>query len=351
MQEFYRAISQCDPAKTHMTAVVVDGPFFGQRALLTDGCLVWQSEEDGFFTDLGSRLWRESREKSAGPKGLVEIEGTRVFCDWLGQEMHLVICGGGHVSIPVIRIGIMTGCRVTVLEDRPMFADHARMAGAHQVLCEPFCQGLERIEGGDNTYFVIVTRGHRYDRECLECIVRKKHAYIGMIGSRRRVAIVKEQVLEAGGDRQVLDRLYSPIGLDIGAETPEEIGVAIMAQIIRVKNQKRRTCGYSQELLRELINPGDTKDRPDVRVLATIVTRKGSAPRDVGTKMLIYPDGRYVGTIGGGCMEAEVIRRALHMIRSSEERRKMCRVDMTGEDAEEDGMVCGGVVDVLLEVV
>ncbi len=351
MQEFYRAVSQCDPEKKHMTAVALDGPAFGQRALFTDGCLVWQSERDGIFTDLESRLWEESQEKKEGQKGLVEIGGIRVFCDRLGQEMHLVICGGGHVSIPVIKIGIMTGCRVTVLEDRPMFADHARRAGAHQVLCEPFGQGLERIEGGDNTYFVIVTRGHRYDRECLEHIVRKRHAYIGMIGSRRRVAAVKEQVMEAGGDKEVLDGLYSPIGLNIGAETPEEIGVAIMAEIIEVKNRRRKAWGYSGEMLREILNPGGTQERTELRVLATIVTRRGSAPRDVGTKMLVCPDGRCVGTIGGGCMEAEVVRRALHMIQSGEKRQGLCRVDMTGEAAEEEGMVCGGVVDVLLEVV
>ena len=84
MQEFYRAVSQCDPEKKHMTAVALDGPAFGQRALFTDGCLVWQSERDGIFTDLGSRLWEESQKKKEGQKGLVEIGGIRVFCDRLG---------------------------------------------------------------------------------------------------------------------------------------------------------------------------------------------------------------------------------------------------------------------------
>lgn len=351
MLDFYKAVSECSPEARNMTAVVLDGPAFGQRALFTDGELKWESEERGFFTDYGAEIWETAHEENNHRKGLTEINGTRVFCDWLGQEMHLVICGGGHVSIPVIKIGIMLGCKVTVLEDRPQFADHARRAGATEVLCESFRQGLDKIEGDENTYFVIVTRGHRYDQDCLEQIVRKKHSYIGMIGSRRRVAVVKEMVLEAGGDKEVLDQLYSPIGLDIGAETPEEIGVAIMAEIIEVKNRKKRTCGYSKDMLREILNPDRQKEEKSRRVLITIVTRKGSAPRDIGTKMLVCPDGRCIGTIGGGCMESEVIHQALHMLRTDEEGRKLCHVDMTGDDAEEEGMVCGGVVDVLLEVV
>lgn len=355
MLDFYRAVSDCDPGKKNMTAVALDGPWFGQKAVFSDTCLVWESEEGGFFSKNREELLEAAGQDS--PKGLVDVNGTKVFLDWLGQELELVICGGGHVSIPVIRVGLMMGCKVTVLEDRPQFADNARRAGATQVLCESFDQGLDKIPGNDNTYFVIVTRGHRHDQTCLERIVRKKHAYIGMIGSRRRVATVKESVIERGGDPKVLDQLYSPIGLDIGAETPEEIGIAIIAQIIEVKNRKKRTCGYSRDMLRQILNPGGEGDRQERRVLATIVTRKGSAPRDTGTKMLVLPDGRCVGTIGGGCMEGAVIRQALHMIRGSQETgydgqdKKLCHVDMTGTDAEDEGMVCGGVVDVLLEVV
>ena len=348
--DFYRVVSQCDPDKKNMTAEVLEGEAAGEKAVFSDGSLVWESRQGGFFTENQEQFGRLLTGEG-GLRKTEEIRGYRIFCDWLGQEMHLVICGGGHVSIPVIKIGLMMGCRVTVLEDRPLFADHARQAGATEVLCDSFERGLDRIQGGSDTYFVIVTRGHRFDQVCLEKIVRKSHAYIGMIGSRRRVAAVKEKVAEDGGDPAVLERLYSPIGLDIGAETPEEIGVAIMAEIIEVKNRIRRTCGYSGELLREILDPEREEEEQERRVLATIVMRKGSAPREVGTRMLILPDGRCVGTIGGGCMEADVVRRALHMIRSGGEERRMCRVDMTGEEAEEEGMVCGGVTDVFLEVI
>ena len=87
------------------------------------------------------------------------------------------------------------------------------------------------------------------------------------------------------------------------------------------------------------------------KVLATIISRKGSAPRSVGTKMLIRADGTTVDTIGGGCIESEVIRKALLMTRAEDEKFRLCTVDMTADAAEDEGMVCGGVVEVMLEKV
>lgn len=123
--------------------------------------------------------------------------------------------------MPVIQLGAMMEFTVTVLEDRPLYANNARRAGAHQVICDSFENGLDQIEGSKDTYFVILTRGHRYDQVCLERIAKMPHAYIGMIGSRKRVAKVKEVLIENGTDPEVLNQVYTPIGLNIGAETPE----------------------------------------------------------------------------------------------------------------------------------
>ena len=259
-----------------------------------------------------------------------------------------MICGAGHVSIPVIKMAVMMDCEVIVLEDRPMYADHARLAGASQVICEPFEEALDKVQGSADTYFVILTRGHRYDQICLEKIAAKEHAYIGMIGSRRRTALVKQSLAEKGVDQEVLDAVYTPIGLDIGAQTPAEIGVAIIAEIIEVKNRKKRTYGYSKEIMRALTAQ---EPYPEKKIMATIITRHGSAPQGLGTKMLIYRDGRCVGTIGGGCMEARVIQIARLMAAGEGEQARICHVDMTGNEAEEEGMVCGGEVDVFLEIV
>ena len=272
---------------------------------------------------------------------------TRIYRERIGRTPKMIICGAGHVSMPIICMGKMLGFMVTVIEDRPKFADHARAAGAEQVLCEPFADGLSKIRGDSDSWFIIVTRGHRYDTECLEAILRKPYAYVGMMGSRRRVAIVKDQLEAKGLCREALDGVHTPIGLKIGAETPEEIAVSVMAEIIQVKNAGSGKGGYSPELLNAVLNPDDSREK----VLATIISRKGSAPRSVGTKMLIRADGTTVDTIGGGCIESEVIRKALLMMRAEDEGFRLCTVDMTADAAEDEGMVCGGVVEVMLEKV
>lgn len=340
--EAIEKIEACEPGAINRVLTVLDEVHMGEKALVSDGKLVWESEAQGFFSA------NRDAAVSITESGVTEIAGNRVFCDTLGKEKQFVVCGGGHVAIPVIRIGIMMGCEVTVLEDRPTFADHARRAGATRVICEAFDVGLDQVTGSADTYFVIVTRGHRYDQVCLEKIARKEHAYIGMIGSRRRTAMVKQNLIKRGISKEVLDAVYTPIGLDIGAQTPAEIGVAIMAEIIEVKNKKKRTYGYSKDIIRAIT---DTNDEPERKVLATIVSRKGSAPQGIGVKMLVLPDGRCIGTIGGGCMEAAVLQKALLMIRTEAQKAELFSADLTGADAEDEGMVCGGTVEVLLEVI
>ena len=273
-----------------------------------------------------------------------EEDGGDVFRERIGRQPKLIICGAGHVSVPIIKMGKMLGFAVTVLEDRPKFADNARAAGADTVICEAFEKALEGIHGDSDSWFVIVTRGHRYDTICLENILHKTYAYVGMMGSRRRVAIVKDQLEESGISRETLDAVHTPIGLKIGAETPEEIAVSVMAEIIQIKNSREKGGGYSGEMLRALVSEEGRK-----KVAATIVSRKGSAPRSVGTKMLIFEDGTTVDTIGGGCVESEIMQKALLMMRAGEPRFQVCRVDMTADAAEDEGMVCGGVVEVMLE--
>jgi xanthine dehydrogenase accessory factor len=247
--------------------------------------------------------------------------------------------------MPLIQIGKSIGMQVTVLEDRPSFADNARKMGADRVLCDGFEQGLAQIPGSPSTYFVIVTRGHRYDRVCLEQILKKKRAYVGMMGSRRRVLLLKKELEATGISREELDEVHMPIGLPISAETPEEIAVSVMAEIIQCKNQKKRSEGYREEILDALQQPEEGLPV----VLAEIVERKGSAPRAVGTKMVIRLDGKITGTIGGGCMEAEVIQKARQMLASENETYCMTKVDMSMEAAEDEGMVCGGTQLVYLE--
>lgn len=336
----YPAIQEGIQRQECMLCTVLEGSAQGEKVLFCGDKRVWSSESCSRLASLEQKLLEVSGS------GILKEEDTRIFCERFGGRNRLVICGGGHVSIPVIEIAKKIGFYVTVLEDRPMFADRAKLAGADEVICDNFSHGMEQITGDDGTYFVIVTRGHRYDMLCLEQAVMKKNAYVGMMGSRRRVALVKEQLAQQGVSRELLNRVHTPIGLSIGAETPEEIAVSIMAEIIQVKNSRKRTAGYAGEILDALLA---VKGQEEAPVLAVIVTRKGSAPRETGTKMLIYRDGRTVGTIGGGCMENEVILKARMMLEGIEPAHQLVKLDMTGEDAGEEGMVCGGTVEVFLE--
>jgi xanthine dehydrogenase accessory factor len=119
-----------------------------------------------------------------------------------------------------------------------------------------------------------------------------------------------------------------------------------MAEIIQVKNQIKRGFGYPKEII-EAILSDKTGEIP--KMLATIISRKGSAPREIGTKMLIFKDGTTVGTIGGGCVEADICSKARLMEKG--QKPELYTMDMTGREVEEDGMVCGGIIEILLESV
>lgn len=335
----FQEIKNCRGKKA-VTAALLDGETAGEKLLLADGELVWSSGEGFLYSHLDSL-------KEASETGVQEIAGKQVYFDCVSSQKKLVICGAGHVSMPIIALGKMLGFRVTVLEDRPSFADNARRAGADEVICENFVDGLSHAEGGTDSYFVVVTRGHRYDEICLGEILKKKYVYVGMMGSRARSAIVKRNLVELGFPKEQVEAVHTPIGLDISAESPEEIAVSIMGEIIAHKNSRKRSFGYPDEFLDELLK---LEEEGTDAVLCTIVRRRGSAPREVGTKMIVRTDGQMIGTIGGGCMEAAVRSRALHMLRSGETQPQICNVNMTAADAEDEGMVCGGNIDVWLEV-
>jgi xanthine dehydrogenase accessory factor len=159
---------------------------------------------------------------------------------------EILILGGGHIALPLVKIASLLGFKVVVVDDRLEFANNNRFPEADRVICTDFKSALKDIDVGPGTYSVIVTRGHEYDRDCLRELIKRPAAYIGMIGSRRKVKAVMQQLLEEGIPSNKLDAVFSPIGLDIGAQTPEEIALAIIAEVVNVyrdgsiKSEKRR---------------------------------------------------------------------------------------------------------------
>ncbi len=163
--------------------------------------------------------------------GGCEIE---VFAELIAPSKRLYIAGAGHVSRPVAAIGKMCGFDVTVNDDRQMYADPSLFVEGVKVISKPFDNFFAELESSldKNCAVVLVTRGHKHDEECLRCLIGKELGYIGMIGSRRRTAIIMEHLLADGVDVSWLARVHAPIGLDLGGETPEEIAVSIIAEII-----------------------------------------------------------------------------------------------------------------------
>ena len=340
--EFYQKIYECNPNHETITHMVIEGDALGEKAVCSNGKLVWTSEENGFM--------KRCEPYITGIKGsgMSIVEGKQVYSEVIGHEKKLVICGAGHVSMAIIQMGRMIGLSVTVIEDRTSFADTARRQGADTVICDTFENGLAQIPGDEDTYFVIVTRAHRWDRECLRIISGKPNAYVGMMGSKRRVGLVLDSLRKEGVPEEFLNRVCTPIGLRIGAETPEEIAVSVMAQIIEVKNRDKRSFAYSREMMDAILGLRHSETGSLRKVMATIIRRRGSAPRDVGTKMLILEDGSCVGTIGGGYAEAVIIEDGRKMF-TEEPRPRILEVSLHADLAEDEGMICGGELEVFME--
>lgn len=295
--------------------------------------------------------------KNSLQTGELQIAGLpaeRLILEPFFPEPVLLILGGGHIAMPLCELGSKLGFSVTVVDDRPYFANKERFPGADRVVCESFEKCFDSLQFHPYTYVIIVTRGHRYDLVCLRAIVNKTWRYAGMIGSKRRVREIMKQLLAEGVSSEIIGRINSPIGLEIGAVTPEEIAISILAQIIaylrlnepQLGNQstKLSTTEFDKEVLEELAFGSN-----DEKALATIISTKGSVPRKAGAKMIVWPDGRILGSVGGGCSEAEVIHTALDVIRTGTY--QIQSVDLTGSVAEDEGMVCGGTMEVLIEPV
>lgn len=161
-------------------------------------------------------------------------DGRGVLVEPLDVPSTAVVCGGGHVGRALVPAALAAGFAVTVLDDREEFADPRRFPGATVVL-GPFDRALARLAVDEQSYVVIVTRGHRHDIDVLRQALRTPARYIGLMASRGKRARIVAALEEAGfGDADV-GRLHSPIGLDIGAETPGELAVSIVAEMIKVR--------------------------------------------------------------------------------------------------------------------
>ena len=318
----------------------LEGDAAGSQLLLLEGRPVWQRGDSTVLLQHLTEL------QGCTAAGIHSVAGTDIFAERFGAVPQLVVCGGGHVAAALVKQAKLLGLPVLAIDDREEFAQQLRAAGADTVLCAPFAQALQDVPGGDETYFAVLTRSHAFDLDCLTQILQKPAAYVGMMGSRGRAALVRRQLLENGLDSQRIDALCAPIGLAIGAQTAAEIALSILAQIVQVKNARPQTEGYPVTLLDAMVQ-AEKASTP--AVLATIVARRGSTPRDVGAKMLIMPDGSTVGSVGGGIMEHYTVQAAQKLLAQAAPVLQCLQLSADGKNEDAAIAACGGSMEVLLQ--
>ena len=168
---------------------------------------------------------------------IIEIEAScSVFLNVLSADAQLVICGAGHIALPLAQFSQKLGFQVTVIDDRSDFANLNRFPGCN-VIAKDFTVALRDMTFGTATYVVVITRGHEHDVDCIIEIIDKRTVYVGLIGSRRRVRIVLEALAEKGLPQERLNEVFTPIGLPIGAESPEEIALSIVSELVCVRRK------------------------------------------------------------------------------------------------------------------
>jgi len=168
---------------------------------------------------------------------LIQGDKKKIFLESIKTPFNLYIFGAGHVSLYLCTLSKMVGFQVTVFDDRPEFASSLRFPEADEVVAQPFDQILKDYTFGPNDFIVIVTRGHLHDHQILREVLKKPPRYIGMIGSRHKRDVIFKALKEEGFSEDQIQSVHAPIGLDINAETPEEIAVSIVAELIQIRGQ------------------------------------------------------------------------------------------------------------------
>jgi xanthine dehydrogenase accessory factor len=191
----------------------------------------------GIEDALAKRLEKLMRSRQLSLFSMTDDEGNpvEVLAEPVMAASFLYVFGGGHVSKQIVPLANLVGFHVVVIDDREEFADPRFFPEAKEIRYIPFEGAMERLATDKSSFVVIVTRGHMHDKTVLAQSLKTGARYIGMIGSRRKRDIIYQKLLEEGFTKEDIDRVHSPIGLDIGAETPEEIAVSIVAELIKVR--------------------------------------------------------------------------------------------------------------------
>jgi xanthine dehydrogenase accessory factor len=230
--------------KTAKMLVRDDGSIYGT---IGGGCVeadVWQAAREVMESEKPRTLTFNLNQDPKYDTGLVCGGTLDIFVEPVLPAALLYIFGAGHVSVNLYKVAHNAGFDVIVVDDRETYANRDRFPEAREVIAEDFDTATTRLAPGESAYIVIVTRGHRDDMRVLRWAVQTRARYVGMIGSKRKTIAIFKELQKEGLAAQLFERVHAPVGLDIGAVTPEEIAVSITAELIAVRRHAERALPH-----------------------------------------------------------------------------------------------------------
>ena len=329
-KEIYQILEETGKVKT---AMVLNGNHKGEK------CLIKEEHCTAFDGGQAQEFWKEYEEQlvSCQDTKVIRIDETDFFVEIYVKNPQLIILGGGHVSQPVAKIGKMLGFHVTVMDDREEFVTKERFPDADRLIQGTYEEIPEKIPVYENAYYVIVTRGHLGDSASARQILKRPYVYLGMIGSRNKVKLTREKLLREGFTDDQHNTIHAPIGLPIGGHMPAEIAVSITAEIVQEKNK------YNVSYIDEAVEKAVWEKEKGVMI--TIISKRGSSPRGTGSKMFLDREGRSHGSIGGGNVEFQALKYA-----PKAQHGEIKSYNLSNQGGANLGMICGGEVEVLYEI-
>ena len=234
------------------------------------GCVegeIWQKAREVMETGRPQLVSFELNSRDAENEGLICGGTVDVFVEPIMSDPKLYILGAGHLGLALAALGHRVGFQVTVVDDRERFASPERFPTAERVLVRPFEGCLVDLPVDRNSYVVIVTRGHSHDCTATEQAIQTQARYVGLVGSRRKIKLITETLIEKGYTAEHFTNLFAPIGLPIGSETPDEIAVSVIAELIAVgkgMHQRSEKQEFIRKAIQQILSRPESPDSAEV---------------------------------------------------------------------------------------
>jgi xanthine dehydrogenase accessory factor len=202
------------------------------------GCVeaeVWSKAQEVINSGRAVLVSYTMTDKDAEKDGLICGGTVEIFIEPILSDPQLIIMGAGHLGKAIAQLAKPLGFELIVMDDRESFASRERFPDADQRIIDTFDSGLSGLRIRKNSFILVVTRGHSHDQLATEHAIQTEAQYVGLVGSRRKIKIIVEALLKKRLSADLFRKLYAPIGLDIGSETPEEIAISVVAEIIALR--------------------------------------------------------------------------------------------------------------------